>query len=78
MPISCKYTKPDKQCGYAVWVIALLCDRCEGDATVELCDVHYNYVWVNTDTRLACSDCQGTISYIAERIDHSVQSEVIN
>lgn len=78
MPISCNYTKPDRQCGYGEWVIALLCDKCEGMGTMDVCDQHYHLVYLNTDIRLACEKCQGTISYIAERIDRSAESEVIN
>lgn len=78
MPISCKYTKPAAQCAYAEWVVAMLCDRCESTGTLECCDHHYHKVFLNTEVRLACGNCQGTLSYIAERVDHSAQAEVIN
>jgi hypothetical protein len=78
MPISCKYTKPAEQCAEAEWVVAMLCDHCEADGTMEVCDHHYHKVYINTEVRLACGNCQGTLSYISERIDHSAQAEVIN
>lgn len=78
MPISCKYTKPDNQCAPAEWVVAMLCDRCGSDGTMEVCDHHYHKVYMNTEVRLACGICQGTLSYVSERIDHAATSEVIN
>lgn len=78
MPITCKYTKPVHQCGEAEWVVALLCDKCEATGVMEVCDHHYHTVYLDESIRLACNMCQGTISYITERVDHSAQSEVIN
>lgn len=78
MPISCNYTKPAYQCGQPVWVVALICDKCEATGTLEVCDHHYHTIYVSDTIRLACEKCQGTVSYIAERLDHSEQSEVIN
>lgn len=78
MPVSCKYTKPAAQCGYAEWVIAFLCDRCMADGTSEVCNAHYRKVFENPEVRLACGTCQGTLSYVAERLDHDASSEVIN
>jgi hypothetical protein len=78
MPISCRYTKPDKQCASAEWVIAFLCDKCEADGTADVCDQHYHRVYTNPDIRLACGDCHGTLSFVAERLDHGAAEEVIN
>ena len=78
MPVSCKYTKPAAQCGHAEWVVVFLCDRCEATGNSEVCDAHYHKIFENPEVRLACGDCQGTLSYAAERIDHGAASEVIN
>lgn len=84
MPPSCKYFKkgtinePGVICQPVEWVVAYLCNRCEKNGTADLCDKHYNKVY-NTPMapRLDCSACQGTISWVAERLDQTAAAESI-
>lgn len=75
---NCHYTKPANQCGGAEWVIAFMCDHCEANNTMEVCDQHYHTVYMDETMRLSCGNCQGTLSWMSERIDHTAQTEVIN
>jgi hypothetical protein len=65
-------------CGPAQWVIAFMCDRCDDEGTQDVCDKHYDVFASEGRIRAGCSQCGGTVSWVADRIDGSMSTEGIN
>jgi hypothetical protein len=82
MPPSCKYANlggREVRCEEVQWVVAYICDKCEGEGTADLCRYHYNIIYNAHDhPRLGCDRCQGTISWVSENLDHDTTAEAIN
>jgi hypothetical protein len=86
MPPTCEYHKPGAVtinepgiiCKPVEWVVAYLCNRCDANGTADLCERHYRRVYDNPAARrLGCSTCQGTISWVGERLDQTAAAESI-
>jgi hypothetical protein len=63
------------------WIIAWECDRCDDEAVLELCDMHYNSTFIDGEgkpLKFGCPQCQGSVSWVARKMNNFVEDSLIN
>jgi hypothetical protein len=65
----------------ANWVVAWMCDRCDNEAVLEICDKHYTDSFIDglgTPMKFGCPQCQGSVSWVARKMNSSIEDSLIN
>jgi hypothetical protein len=68
-------------CENANWVIAWMCDRCDDENILEICDKHYKsrFIDIQGNTqKFNCPACQGDVSWVGKRMDGLIEDTRIN
>jgi hypothetical protein len=69
-------------CENANWIVAWMCDRCDDQNVLEVCDQHYQGIFITredgTPLKFGCPQCQGSVSWVARRMDNLIEDGLIN
>jgi hypothetical protein len=63
------------------WVIAWMCNRCDDESVLEICDAHYKNTFIDVQgntQKFNCPACQGDVSWVARRMDNLIEDARIN
>lgn len=67
-------------CLYVEWIVEIVCDKCGAEAELDLCDHHFQMYRKYRDkgNDIACSECYGTISFVAQHLYDGGEEAYVN